>query len=184
TFMVSAVARPRRQASPLLASLESRTLGYFAGSLAVHIGIWALLQTIPVEDSAANIDLSTQEQVDIKGSVVDKEDEPQKPDPPDDRDSGNDGGTMAIKGPDGQSGNEKSQNKESSLQKLAKVNENPQMARADAIDMARREGILGDASLIHNGFNVDIEGISSGFDDASQYGAIYGADVEGYGHFG
>ena len=184
TFMVSAVARPRRQVSPLLASLESRTLGYFAGSLAVHIGLWALLQTIPVEDSAGTIELSTQEQVDIKGTTVAIEDPVKKPDPDDGQDGGNDSGTMAIQGPDGQAGSEKSLNHESSLNKIKHVNETPQAARDEAIEMARREGILGDASLIHNGFNVEMEGISSGWDDVSQYGAIYGADTEGYGHFG
>jgi len=184
TFMVSAVARPRRQAAPLLAALENRTLGYFAGSLAVHLGIWALLQTIPVEEGAANIDLSSQEKVDISSYNHVDEDLVKKPDPDDGQDGGNDSGTMAIQGPDGQAGTEKSLNHESSRNKIAKVNDNPQAARDSAIEEARRSGILGDASLIHNGFNVDIDGISSGWDDASQYGAIYGADTEGYGHFG
>jgi hypothetical protein len=184
TFMVSAVGRPRRQAAPLLAALENRTLAYFAGSLAVHLGLWALLQTIPEEQGAAVLELGTQEPISMKGTDIDHETTPEVPPPPDDNAGGNDGGTMAIKDPDGQSGNEKSLNKESSQQKIAKVNENPQAARDEAIEMARREGILGDASLIHNGFNVDISGITSGFDDVSQYGAIIGADVEGYGHFG
>lgn len=184
TFMVSAVARPRRQAAPLLAALENRTLGYFAGSLAVHLGILALLMTIPEEQGAANIDLGTQEAISMKGNDVDHETKPEQPPPPDDRDSGNDGGTVSMKDPDGQSGKETSLNKSSSLQKIAKVNDNPQATRDEAIEEARREGILGDASLIHNGFNVDISGITSGFDDVTQYGAIVGADMEGYGHFG
>src|SRR5262249_27825564 len=37
TFLVSAVARPRRQATPFFANFESRALAYFAGSLAVHL---------------------------------------------------------------------------------------------------------------------------------------------------
>ena len=184
TFMVSAVARPRRQSAPLLAGLENKTLGYFAGSLAVHIGILALLMTIPVEEGAANIDLSTQEQVGIKSAVNDYENPVDKPDPQTGDNGGNDSGTMAIQGPSGQSGSEKSQNHDSSRNKIKNNNVDPKVARDEAIDMARREGILGDASLIHNGFNVDISGISSGWDDANQYGDIFGADTEGYGHFG
>ncbi|HSN29765.1 MAG TPA: AgmX/PglI C-terminal domain-containing protein [Kofleriaceae bacterium] len=184
TFIVSAVPRPRRQAAPLLAALESRTLGYFAGSLAAHIGLWALLQMIPEDQGAAAVELGTQESVSMASNNTDHEQEVQKPDPPDDSDGGNDSGTMAIQGPSGQAGSEKSPNHDSSRQKIAKQNDNPQAARDEAIEMARREGILGDASLIHNGFNVDVSGVTSGFDDVSQYGAIYGADVEGYGHFG
>ena len=53
-----------------------------------------------------------------------------------------------------------------------------------ALEEARTSGILGDASLIHNGFNIPTDGITSGFEDATVYGAIIGADGEGYGHFG
>ncbi|MBV8762552.1 MAG: FHA domain-containing protein, partial [Deltaproteobacteria bacterium] len=184
TFMVSAVARPRRQAAPLLASLESRTLGYFAGSLAVHIGLWALLQTIPEEQGAATIELGTQEPISMKGIDVDHEKTPDMPDPQSGDSGGNDSGTVSMRDPEGKAGSEKSLNTVSSKNKIAHVNESPQAARDNAIEEAREAGILGDASMIHNGFNVSIEGISSGWDDVSQYGDVYGADTEGYGHFG
>src|SRR5262249_39430294 len=61
TFLVSAVNRPRRHPSPLFAALESRVLAYFAGSLAVHLGFWGVLQTIPVDNEGANIDLASLE---------------------------------------------------------------------------------------------------------------------------
>ena len=183
TFMVSAVARPRRQAAPLLASLENRTLAYFAGSLAVHLGLWALLQTIPVESGAADIDLGSMEQTDIKGQSPTNEELVQKPDPDNDN-GGNDGGKMAIKDPEGQAGTEKSLNHDSSQMKVKQTTDNPQLTREAAIDMAREAGILGNASAIHNGFNIDIDGVTSGFDTSNQAGAIYGADMEGYGHFG
>lgn len=183
TFMVSAVARPRRQAAPLLATLENRMLAYFAGSLALHLGVWALLQMVPVGAGAADIDLGSMEQTSISSSADQHDDEVARPDP--DRDNGgNDGGKMAIEGPSGKSGSEQSLNTASSRSKTAHRNETPQMTRADAIAMAAREGILGDTSAIHDGFNVDIDGITSGFASTTQYGDIYGADMEGYGHFG
>lgn len=183
TFMVSAVARPRRQAPALLASLESRTLAYFAGSLAVHLSLWALLQTIPEESGAANIDLGSMEPVSISSYNDVKDDLVDKPDPQDGT-GGQDDGHKSLALDDGQSGTEKSLNTVSSLQKTKKVNDNPQMTREAAIEQAREAGILGDASAIHNGFNVSIDGITSGFEDVNQYGAIIGADMEGYGHFG
>nr|MBA3460773.1 FHA domain-containing protein [Deltaproteobacteria bacterium] len=49
TFLVSAVPQPRRHAMPLFAALESRVLAYFAGSLAVHMGFWLILEQMPVD---------------------------------------------------------------------------------------------------------------------------------------
>src|SRR5262249_32953058 len=58
TFLVSAVPRPRRHVSPLFAALETQVLIYFAGSLVVHLGIWALLQQVPVDDSGVDVALN------------------------------------------------------------------------------------------------------------------------------
>jgi hypothetical protein len=180
TFLVSAVNRPRRQAPALLASLENRTLAYFAGSLAVHLGVWALLQTIPEDSGAAIIDFGAQEPVSMRGNDTDHEQMPDKP-IEDNGGGGDDGGRVSMKDPEGQAGKETA--KDVGQQKVATVNDNPQLTRDEAIEMARRDGILGDMSAIHQGFNVDVSGITSGFDDVTQYGAIIGADGDGYGHF-
>ena len=105
--MVSAVARPRRQAAPLLASLENRTLAYFGGSLAVHVGIWALLQTIPVDEGAANIDLGSIEPTDISSHNDVNEELVQKPDPTDGT-GGQEDGRVSMKDSEGEAGNEQS----------------------------------------------------------------------------
>jgi hypothetical protein len=182
TFVVSAVARPRRQAAALLANLENRTLAYFAGSLAVHLGVWALLQTIPEDQGAANVDFTSTEPVAVNVTGTDKED---KVDPPDPQDGtgGQDSGTMKLAGEEGQAGTEKSTNQDSHI-RIAKTSDNPQIARAEAIEMARTYGIAGDMPAAVAGFNVDTDGITSGFDGQTVYGAINGAEGEGYGHFG
>jgi len=58
TFVVTAVPQPRQQPMSLLAAGESRTVKYFAGSLAVHLIVLAFLQTMPGDDSSANIDVA------------------------------------------------------------------------------------------------------------------------------
>jgi hypothetical protein len=183
TFVVSAVARPRRQPPAFLASLANRTLAYFAGSLAVHLGVWALLQMVPEDQGAANVDFPSNESLSLNIEGVDHED---KVDPPDskDGDDGRDSGTMKLAGEEGQAGSEKSTNTDQSHQRIAKTSDNPQIARAEAIEMARKYGILGDLPAAVDGFNVDTQGITSGFDGQTVYGALDGAEGTGYGHFG
>jgi hypothetical protein len=182
TFIVSAVPRPRRHAAPLF-TLENRTLAYFAGSLAVHLGIWALLQMVPEEQGAPDVDFASNETTTINAANQVKEEEVKPPDPTD-GDGGEQSGKMALAGEDGQAGNEKSPNHDSSQLHVKQTTDTPQITRDQAIAMAREAGILGEASAIHQQFNVDVDGITSGFEDTSQQGAIFGADVEGYGHFG
>jgi hypothetical protein len=183
TFVVSAVTRPRRQAPAFLANLENRTLAYFAGSLAVHIGVWALLNTIPEDSGAANVDFPTTEPVAVNITGTDHEDKVDPPDP-ETGDGGQDSGSMKLVGEEGQAGTEKSTNTGPSKLEIEKKTENPQVARAEAIEMARNYGIIGDLPAAVQGFNVDVDGITSGFDGQTVYGAVDGTGGEGYGHFG
>jgi hypothetical protein len=65
SFVVSGVAKPREQQTAFMAGLESKTMGYFAGSLAVHLGLVLLLSQVPVDGGTAAIDLATAEPTDI-----------------------------------------------------------------------------------------------------------------------
>ena len=73
TFLVTAVAQPKQAAFPMFAAMESRTLKYIAGSLAVHLGVWAFLQTIPAEGAGINVDLASAEETNLKAQTTDKE---------------------------------------------------------------------------------------------------------------
>jgi hypothetical protein len=183
TFLVSAVARPRRQPSTLLGSLENRTLAYFAGSLAAHLGILALLQLIPEDAGAATAELTIEEPVSVNASGVTNDD------PVDLRDSqtgtdGGDSGAQKMALEEGQAGMEHSNSHESSRQTIAKRDANLQTARAEAIAMAQSYGILGNTAALVNGFHDDVSDLTNGFDDTTNYGAMFGADGEGNGHFG
>jgi pSer/pThr/pTyr-binding forkhead associated (FHA) protein len=189
TFLISAVAAPRRHAMPLFAALESRVVAYFAGSLAVHLGIWALLQQIPIEDSAANADLASNEDTSTRTNSTNQDDPPPPPpeDQPDDGkdESGGTGTAMALD--EGKMGKKDSDRAEGQY-KMKKEQDDPQLARQQAIEQARNAGILGNTALTQGGAFASLTGtgdISSGFDDSNIYGGLLGNEAgEMNGGFG
>ncbi|MBC7974979.1 MAG: AgmX/PglI C-terminal domain-containing protein, partial [Myxococcales bacterium] len=189
TFLISAVAQPRRQMIPLFATLESRVLSYFGGSLAVHLGLWALLLQIPPEGSGANVDLSSLEDTSTRSNSSAQDDPP--PPPPEDKpDDGNDqsGGTgTAMALDEGKMGKKESDRAEGQY-KMQKNQEDPQLARQQAIEQARTAGVLGSTALTQGGAFASLTGtgdISSGFDDSNIYGGLLGSEAgEMNGGFG
>ncbi len=185
TFVVSAVPRPRRHVSPLLAGLESRTLSYFAGSLAVHMGIWALLQQIPPDGGSATIDVAMQTDVDIRTQTTENETAP----PPEQDSDGQSGGTEGqgakMDLPEGAAGTTKSDRPDGHI-RIKDNHVDPQVARTQAIEAARTAGILGSAPAMGAAFASlsSTSEISSGIDATDVYGPLYGADGEGKGAFG
>ena len=189
TFLVSSVPRPRRHASPIFAALESRVLAYFAGSLTVHMGFWLLLQQIPVEDSGTNIDLASLEDTSTRSNSTNQDDPPppEEEDKPDDGEdeSGGTGTAMALD--EGKMGKKDSDRAEGQY-KMQKNQEDPQLARQQAIEQARNAGILGSTALVQGGAFASLTGtgdISSGFDDTNIYGGLLGNEAgEMNGGFG
>jgi len=189
TFLISAVAQPRRQMTPLFATLESRVLAYFAGSLAVHLGLWALLQLIPVEDSGANVGLASLEDTSTRSSSTSQDDPP--PPPPEDKpDDGNDqsgGSGQAMQLDEGKMG-KKDSDRATGQYKMQKTQDDPQLARQQAIEQARTAGFLGNTSLTQGGAFASLTGtgdLSSGFDDSNIYGGLLGNEAgEMNGGFG
>lgn len=189
TFLVSSVARPRRHVMPLFAALESRVLVYFAGSLIAHMGFWLLLQQIPIEDSSANIDLASLEDTSMKSNNANQDDPPppEEEDKPDDgeEESGGTGTAMALD--EGKMGKKDSDRAEGQY-KMQKTQEDPQLARQQAIEQARNAGILGSTALVQGGAFASLTGtgdVSSGFDDTNIYGGLLGNEAgEMNGGFG
>jgi pSer/pThr/pTyr-binding forkhead associated (FHA) protein len=189
TFLISAVAQPRRQMIPLFATLESRVLTYFAGSLAVHLGLWALLMMLPPEASGANVDHSSLEDTSTRTSSASQDDPP--PPPPEDKpdtgaeQSGGTGTAMALD--EGKMGKKESDRATGQF-KEAKNQEEPQLARQQAIEQARTAGVLGSTVLQQGGAFASLTGtgdISSGFDDTNIYGGLLGNEAgEMNGGFG
>jgi hypothetical protein len=183
TFLVIAVPRPRRHAVPLLASLERRALSYFAGSLAVHLAIWAILQAIPPEATGISLNPQLGEPIAARLQGTEKNDPLPEPLPP----GGEAGGTAAtapLQLPPGPAGKPDATN-HGHLQ-IARADIPPQLAKADEIARAREAGPLGVIADALSGPTIDglPPGRSSGIDAESFNGPLYGGDGEGPGRFG
>jgi hypothetical protein len=186
SFLVTAVARPRRFATPLIA-VQNRTLAYFGGSLAGHLTLVLLLGLMPVESSTAAIDLASQEPTSINSKSIEHEDltaeQEQERDPGSSRTEGK-GAQMALA--EGAAGTTKSTREDGHI-RIKKNADEPQVARTQAIEAATTAGIMGSVSLQDGAAFASLTGVSnlsSGFDDADVYGPLYGAEGEGHGYFG
>ncbi|MGE0871212.1 MAG: AgmX/PglI C-terminal domain-containing protein [Kofleriaceae bacterium] len=188
TFLVSAVAQPRRHAAPLF-SLDSNSLMYFVGSLVVHMGFLLVLLQLVDSDSGIGIDLASNEDTSTRTNNSSQDDPPppEEEDKPDDGEdeSGGTGTAMALE--EGKMGKKDSDRAEGQY-KMKKEQEDPQLARQQAVEAARTAGILGSSALTQGGAFASLTGtgdISSGFDDTNIYGGLLGNEAgEMNGGFG
>jgi hypothetical protein len=178
TFLVSAVAQPRRQGIPVFSAHENVDLLYFVGSLAAHIGIVLLLNMVPVDDGTAGLEVASIEDTTTRSNSASNEDPP--PPPPEDKqddgkdESGGTGTAMALD--EGKMGKKDSDRAEGQYA-MKKESDTPELARQQAIEQARSAGILGSTALAQGGAFASLTGtgdISSGFDDANIYGGLLG----------
>ena len=188
-FLISAVPQPRRQMLPLFATLESRVVSYFAGSLAVHLGLWALLSQLPPDANGANIDLGSVEDTTTRASNTSQDDPPpeKQEDKPDNGQDQSGGTGTAMQLDEGKMGKKDSDRAEGQY-KMKKNQDDPVLARQAAIEEARTAGILGSSALTQGGAFASLTGtgdISSGFDETNIYGGLLGNEAgEMQGGFG
>ena len=187
TFLVSAVAQPKAHAVPLLAGLEARTLGYVAGSLAVHMGIWAVLNQLPAEDMGANIEIGGLESADVRVTSTEHDEVP--PEHEVDPDTGLSGGSEGMGKPgmglEGASGKPDAKSADGHI-RIADTQKPHALSRIEAIEEARQAGILGSVRQLSSaiGTLASEADYASGFDDVNVYGPMFGAEGEGKGVFG
>jgi len=185
-FVVSAVARPRRHATPLLAGMQSRTLAYFGGSLGAHLALVLLLSFVPVEGGAATADLAIQELTEIKTNGGTQEEVPPEPVEHDDGGGGESGVGAQMALAEGAAGTTAT-NRVDGHMRIKNNNIDPQLARQQAIDEARSAGVLGVVRLQSGDYFASLTetgSLSSGFDTENVRGPLYGGEGEGYGTFG
>jgi FHA domain len=188
TFLVSSVPRPRRHAAPLM-QFETPFLMSLGGTSAAFAIIMLLLFQIPVEDSTTNIDLASLEDTSTRTNSSAQDDPPPPPeeDKPDDGkdESGGTGTAMALD--EGKMGKKDSDRAEGQY-KMQKTQEDPQLARQQAVEAARTAGILGSTAIMNGGAFASLTGtgdVSSGFDDSNIYGGLLGNEAgEMNGGFG
>lgn len=187
SFIVSAVEKPREQTSPLLASLESRTLAYFAGSLGAHLGLVMLLSLMPQDAGTATLDISELEMTDIRGANSQNEDvTPEQEDRDDNGGAGAEASARSMALDEGQAGTLKS-NRADGHMRIKKNTDQDQLTAQQAMEQSRSAGILGSESFQNGSLFASLTesgNVSSGPDSTDVWGPIYGAEGEGYGTFG
>jgi hypothetical protein len=184
TFLVSAVPAPAKQSVPLF-NMERRTAAYIAGSLAVHVGIIAFLQTIPPDDSGVNISLGSEEITAIDGSSTEKTEVPPEPEEQDQGSAGQEsaGGQMALES--GMAGKPDAPS-DTGHMRIKDRGEKKELTREQAVEEAINAGVLGSVRQLSGGIaaingTADFE---SGFDSSSVYGPLIGGEGEGRGTWG
>ena len=187
SFVVSAVPQPRRHTSPLLAGVQSRTVAYFAGSLAAHLAMVLILSHIPEESGSAALDLASIENTAIESSNTMPEDvTPEQEDALENGGMGAEGSGAQMALDEGTAGTDKSQRIDGKM-RIKNKDMDPQLARIQAIEEARTAGILGSTALVSGDAFASLTetgNLSSGPDAFDQYGAIFGSDGESFGNFG
>jgi hypothetical protein len=189
TFLVSAVPQPRRAIGALFAAMESRVLAYFGGSLAAHLIFLFIVRQAYIPDSGINVEMASLEDTSARSANASQDDPPppEQEDKPDDgnEESGGTGTAMALE--EGKMGKKDSDRAEGQY-KMQKNQQDPQLARQQAIEQARTAGILGSTALQQGGAFASLTGtgdISSGFDDSNIYGGLLGNEAgEMNGGFG
>ena len=189
TFLVSAVARPRRHVMPLFANMDSRVLAFFGVSVLVHGILLGIVWNVDPESGSASLELSSLEDARTRSASTSQDDPPppEEEDKPDDGadESGGTGTAMALE--EGKMGKKDSTRAEGQY-KMQQTQADPALARQQAIEQARSAGILGSTALTQGGAFASLTGtgdISSGFDDTNIYGGLLGNEAgEMAGGFG
>ena len=187
SFLVSSMAAPRPVVSPLTRGLESRVVKYIAGSLAVHLGIWAVLQQVPVEDSGGPMDLSIVEDTSTRTSTEGHDDPLAQP--PEvaatDGAAGSDGGGAAMALLSGTAGKPDASSA-GRTHIAASDSLPPQLARDQAIEAATTAGVLGSTLALETAIHslTGTGDISVGFDADSSYNGLVDGNGTARGNFG
>lgn len=103
-------------------------------------------------------------------------DDPPPPEEPDDEDDESGGTGIAMATTEGKMGKKDSDRAEGQY-KMKRNADDPQLARQQAIEAARKAGVLGSASLTEGGAFASLTGtgdVTSGFDDVDSHGGLLG----------
>ncbi len=179
SFLVSSVPAPRKQPAPLFATWERSVLAFAGASIAAHLGLVALIDTMAPDGRSLNDDTMADEGRLTRIMMQPHEDQRVETQPGgDDTDSteGNDAAKMA--GVEGTMGTKESKNPDGRY-RMKQTAPTPQLAKAEAIKAAQRAGVLGVFAANPQVF-ASMRGtadFSSGWDSEDIRGGLIGADA-------
>jgi hypothetical protein len=180
SFLISSVPQPRRQPVPLFAGFESEILAYVGGSAVIILGFVFMLDTLHEDEKTLYGDLFASS--DRMSHIQNKpqEDPLQEEEELENDDSEESGGTgTKMKDAEGKMGKKESTRATGQFA-MKKNNADPQLAKAQALDQARKAGVLGLLAQTPGGAFASITGaadFSSGLDDRDVYGGLLGNEV-------
>ena len=179
-FMVSSVPAPRKYVTPLFATVETAVLAFFGASIIFHLGFVGLIGQIPPDQRSLSDDGIGAEgrltRVQSKPQEDPKQEE-EKLDSGDEEESGGTGTKMALE--EGKMGKKES-TRQSGQYAMKNNNADPQLAKQQAVDNARKAGVLGILQQQPGGAFASLTGtadFSSGVDDRDVYGGLIGNEV-------
>ena len=176
TFHVAAVPAPRSAPAPLVAAIERRPAAFLAASAVAHLLAIAFLRTIPPEAGTVN-PLDADGELGLGHAVMVSIDDPPPPPPisggGSDREVGGGGPAMALaSGATGAA----TATPDPGTRTIARRETPADLARQQALDEARRAGVLGSTLFEADPFAA-VTGradFSSGFDAIDQIGGTFG----------
>lgn len=177
TVLLSVVPRPAQQLPLTVGQFDKRVLAYVAGALAAHLALVALLRVMPEDATVATIDIDTIEDIGLRTSDVANDTKPEEPEKGQSGDTaaGATASSDAMKLPSGAAGDPK---EAASNQRLSikRSDSEQQLARQVEIDRATRSGILGSTAMRERNWGaiMGADGNTSGVDDATFYGNLFG----------
>ena len=182
TFLVSSVPAPKAAATAGW-SIDKKAAGILAMSAFVHLGLLALLRTVPPESDTGQGDADETEYVTVKGETDAHETKPEELKPSEDGEVGPTTGQAArMADVSGTMGGE-NPSRDPAKRKVKNDGEPRVASKQKVLDDARRAGILGAFAADDGDMFASIHGksdLTSGMDDADIYGAWDG-DGEGNG---
>jgi hypothetical protein len=163
---------------------DRRALPYLAASLVAHLAIVMLLVLAPGDGGGIDVDLGSNEAVSTPGNLPLPISLAPGPDESPDNEKPGAGGGMKLSD-EGTTGKPESSQERGHI-RIARRDDTRQVTREQALAEARESGILGSAALSQADFQplVGHMNYSSGFDDASVLGGLYGGQGESNGSFG
>ncbi len=179
SFLVSSVPAPKRQSVPLFATWERSVLAFAGASIAVHLGMVALLDTMAPDGRSLNDDDLASEGRLTRIMMQPAEDKPTETEPGGSNAESTDGTEGAkMAGVEGTMGTKESKNPDGRF-RMKKNGETQQLAKADAIRQAQNAGILGVFAANPQVF-ASLQGtadFSSGSDELDIRGGLVGTDA-------
>jgi hypothetical protein len=183
TFLVSSVPAPKAAAMAGW-SIDKKPAAILAMSAFVHLGLLALLRTVPPESDTGQGDPSETEYVMVKGETDANETKPEEPDPTEPGADGPSAGETARMADVSGTMGGKNPSLDPAKRKVKSEGEPSVASRETVLANAKRAGILGAFEADSGDMFASIHGkadLTSGMDDADIYGAWDG-DGDGNGN--